>query len=176
MLVDSDWASQLRSELQFLSQPVTRIVSDDNNRIQFPRPEWNNRVLIYVTRTFVSRLLQKEARLFSSFQFSVPSYTLKERKNWWHKILFLAKQILAAWTHQIQTSLLLSNHLSEMLLIWSSWKIPLLRLRIYLSLGLRWTCDLARITIYVYVCICIAHVNQSSDPSMEWHTYNNRAE
>ena len=39
VLVDSDWASQLRSELQFLSQPVTRIVSDDSNRIQFPRPE-----------------------------------------------------------------------------------------------------------------------------------------
>ena len=31
VLVDSDWASHLRSELQFLSQPVARIVSDDNN-------------------------------------------------------------------------------------------------------------------------------------------------
>ena len=36
MLVDSDWVSQLRSKLQFLSQPVARVVSDDNNRIQFP--------------------------------------------------------------------------------------------------------------------------------------------
>ena len=37
--LDSDGASQLRSELQFLSQPVARIVSDDNNRIQFLRSE-----------------------------------------------------------------------------------------------------------------------------------------
>lgn len=43
----------------------------------------------------------------------------------------------------------------------------LIHCRIYLSLRLRWTCELARITICVYVCICIAHVNQSSDPSME---------
>ena len=39
VLVDSDWASQFRSEFQFLSQPVTRIVSDDSNRIQFPWSE-----------------------------------------------------------------------------------------------------------------------------------------
>ena len=37
--LDSDWVSQLISELKFLSQPITRIVSDDNKRIQFPRPE-----------------------------------------------------------------------------------------------------------------------------------------
>ena len=40
VLLDSDWASQLRSVLQFLSQALcTRIVSDDNNRVQFPRFE-----------------------------------------------------------------------------------------------------------------------------------------
>ena len=81
--LDSDGASQLRSELQFLSQPVARIVSDDNNRIQFLRSEWNNKVLVYVSWTFMSPPLQKEARLFSSFQFFVPKYTLKERENWW---------------------------------------------------------------------------------------------
>ena len=69
--LDSDGASQLRSELQFLSQPVARIVSDDNNRIQFLRSEWNNKVLVYVSWTFISPPLQKEARLSSSFQFSV---------------------------------------------------------------------------------------------------------
>ena len=37
--LDSDGASQLRLELQFLSQPVARIVSDVNNRIQFLRSE-----------------------------------------------------------------------------------------------------------------------------------------
>ena len=35
VLLDSDLARQLISELHFLSQPVIRIVSDDNNRIQF---------------------------------------------------------------------------------------------------------------------------------------------
>ena len=40
VLLDSDWASQLRSVLQFLSQALsTRIVSGDNNRVQFPRFE-----------------------------------------------------------------------------------------------------------------------------------------
>ena len=39
MSLDSDWASQLKSELKFISQPITRIVSDDNKRIRFPRPE-----------------------------------------------------------------------------------------------------------------------------------------
>ena len=52
-------------------------------------------------------------RLFSSFQFSVPKYTLKERKNWWHKI-FLAIQILAA--SNTSNSSILSNHLSEIFL------------------------------------------------------------
>ena len=47
--LDSDGASQLRLELQFLSQPVARIVSDVNNRIQFLRSEWNNKVLVYVS-------------------------------------------------------------------------------------------------------------------------------
>ena len=32
--------------------------------------------------------LQEKARLFSSFYLSVPNYTLKERKNRWHKISF----------------------------------------------------------------------------------------
>ena len=32
----------------------------------------------------MSPLLQKEARLFASFQLSVPSYTMEERKNWWY--------------------------------------------------------------------------------------------
>ena len=37
--LDSDGASQLTSELQFLSQPVARIFSGDKNRIQFLRSE-----------------------------------------------------------------------------------------------------------------------------------------
>ena len=40
VLVDSDWASQLRSELQFLSQPVARIVSDDNNGLNEKTGYW----------------------------------------------------------------------------------------------------------------------------------------
>ena len=34
----------------------------------------------------------------------------------------------------------------------------------------------AHISICVCVCICIARVNQSSEPSSEWHTYNYRAD
>ena len=40
VLLDSDWASQLGSVLQFLSRALrTRIISDDNKRVQFPRFE-----------------------------------------------------------------------------------------------------------------------------------------
>ena len=186
----------------YRSQPVARIVSDDNNRIQFLRSEWNNKVLVYVSWTFMSPPLQKEARLFSSFQFFVPKYALKERENWWHKIFF---SNINTRCLNISNSSILSNHLSEIFL---SSKVAhllepvfafashtcesakaqslsaifekhfLLRLRISLSLHLRWTCELASISIYVYVCICIciARVNQSSELSMEWHTYNYRAE
>ena len=111
--LDSDGASQLRSELQFLSQPVARIVSDDNNRIQFLRSEWNNKVLVYVSWTFTSPPLQKEARLFSSFQFFVPKYTLKERENWWQKIFF---SNINTRCLNISNSSILSNHLSEIFL------------------------------------------------------------
>ena len=97
----------------YRSQPVARIVSDDNNRIQFLRSEWNNKVLVYVSWTFMSPPLQKEARLFSSFQFFVPKYTLKERENWWHKIFF---SNINTRCLNISNSSILSNHLSEIFL------------------------------------------------------------
>ena len=37
-------------------------------------------------------------------------------------------------------------------------------------------CRIACISICVCICFCFARVNQSSDPSMEWHTYNYSAE
>ena len=141
--------------------------------------------------------LQKEARLFSSFHFSVPKYTLKERKNWWHKIFFAIQYSLPEhikFKHPFQPFIRDILKFQSGTSSWASicvrfphvWigksaiivghlgKILLLRLRISLSLHLRWTYDLVFISICV--CICIARVNKSSEPSMEWHTYNNRAE
>ena len=107
MSLDSDGTSQLRLELQFLSQPVARIVSDVNNRIQFLRSEWNNKVLVYVSSTFMSPPLQKELGSFPHFSSLSLSILWKNAKTDGTKSFL---------QYNISNSSIISNHLSEIFL------------------------------------------------------------
>ena len=92
---------------------------------------------MYASWTFISPLLQKKFGSFPHFSYQSLSILWKNAKT---VQSFLAKQLLTAWTHQIQAFFALSNHLSEMFL--SSKLTHRFEVRVIFVLGQLWKVEL----------------------------------